>query len=104
MTDASSVTIAVNLFVSKIPRGKVTTYKQIAESVGIKDYRQVGFALHRNRDPKKIPCHRVVRSDGTLAKGYAMGGMVAQKKLLMSEGIIFTKKGIIKLADFFWKG
>jgi methylated-DNA-protein-cysteine methyltransferase-like protein len=104
MADTSSVALAINHYVSMIPRGKITTYKQVAESVGIHNYRQVGFVLHQNRDPEKIPCHRVVKRNGILAKGYSMGGETAQKKLLKSEGIVFSKNGKIKLADFFWKG
>jgi len=50
--------------VSRIPKGKTLTYKEVAEKAGKpKAYRAVGNILHKNYD-KKIPCHRVVRSDG----------------------------------------
>jgi methylated-DNA-[protein]-cysteine S-methyltransferase len=50
--------------VRKIPKGKTLTYKKVAERAGSpKAYRAVGNILHTNFDPK-IPCHRVVRSDG----------------------------------------
>lgn len=65
----------------KIPQGKVATYGQIARSLGLKDARVVGWALHANRDPD-LPCHRVVNRQGGLAKGYSFGGWQAQKKRL----------------------
>lgn len=90
--------------VSKIPKGKVATYKQIAKIAGVNPQargpRLVGFYLHKNVDPKKIPCHRVVRSDGTLAKGYAYGGMKKQKEILEKEGIKFDKKCVINLKKY----
>ena len=45
----------------------------------------------KNIDPKNIPCHRVIRSDGSLAKGYAFGGAKKQKEVLEKEGIKFDK-------------
>ena len=46
-------------------------------------------------DAKKIPCHRVVRSDLTLSENYLFGGKLAQKRKLEEEGIIFNKEKII---------
>lgn len=58
--------------VQKIPKGKTLTYKQVAEMAGRpKAYRAVGNILNKNWDPK-IPCHRVIRSDGKLG-GYNRG-------------------------------
>ncbi len=58
--------------VKKIPKGKTLTYKEIAEKIGQPQaYRAVGNALNTNYDPS-IPCHRVVRSDGTPG-GYNRG-------------------------------
>lgn len=74
--------------VKKIPKGKVATYGEIARKVGTTP-RVVGFALHRNPDPKNIPCHRVVFKDGSLAPGYLFGGKEKQKELLLSEGVRF---------------
>ena len=54
----------VYFIVSKIPRGKTLTYKEVANKAGKPNaYRAVGNILNKNYDPK-IPCHRVVRSDG----------------------------------------
>jgi methylated-DNA-[protein]-cysteine S-methyltransferase len=54
----------------KIPRGRITTYGIIAKKLNTKAYRAVGTALKNNKTPIVIPCHRVVRIDGTLG-GYA---------------------------------
>ena len=51
----------------------------------------VGFALHRNKDPQNIPCHRVIFKDGSLSSGYAFGGKKAQKEKLEKERQ-FSKK------------
>lgn len=75
--------------VSKIPKGKVTTYGTIAKYLGISNPRVVGYALHVNKDPDNIPCHRVVNKNGELAPGYAFGGLTIQKQLLEQEGIKF---------------
>jgi len=58
---------AVLLATFEIPRGKVSTYKRIAEKIGRpKAYRAVGSVLHKNPLAPIVPCHRVVRSDGSL--------------------------------------
>lgn len=88
--------------VSKIPKGKVATYKQIANIVKTTP-RIVGFALHANKDPMSIPCHRVVRSNGTLANGYAFGGKEIQMKKLILEGIKFDKFNKINLSQYLIK-
>ncbi len=74
--------------VSKIPKGKVLTYKEVARKAGSpKAYRAVGNILRRNKDTKRVPCHRVIRSDGK-AGGYC--GIVDNKKkieILKKEGV-----------------
>lgn len=71
-----------------VPRGEVITYKAVARLVGKpKAIRAVGNALNRNRDPR-IPCHRVVRSDGKIG-GYNRG-IPAKMKLLRQEGVVVT--------------
>jgi methylated-DNA-[protein]-cysteine S-methyltransferase len=83
--------------VSKIPKGKVISYKKIAEILGnSKMARAVGNALKRNPYPIKIPCHRVVKSDGSLG-GYKLG-LKKKKALLLKEGVKLDKnKKIIKM-------
>ena len=72
--------------VAMVPKGKVTTYKELARAIGNPQaYRAVANALARNPFPVKIPCHRVVRSNGEIG-GYRLG--IRQKvKLLVQEGI-----------------
>ena len=58
--------------VRQIPKGRVLTYRQVAEKIGRpKAYRAVGNALNKNHDPL-IPCHRVIKSSGDLG-GYNQG-------------------------------
>jgi len=79
--------------VKKIPKGKVTTYKEIGKALKSQGYRTVGRALHDNKHPVIIPCHRVVCSDGSIG-GYSKG---VQKKvaLLRKEGIKVNNNKII---------
>lgn len=80
--------------VAKIPKGQVRTYDKVAKMAGT-TARVVGFALHANKDPQNIPCHRVIKKDGTLAAGYAFGGKTAQKEKLEDEGIRFKNNSKI---------
>lgn len=74
--------------VKKIPCGKVATYGQVAKMAGDqKMARAVGNALHKNPDPEKIPCYRVVNAKGELAGAFAFGGEDAQARLLQADGI-----------------
>lgn len=86
--------------VRKIPKGKVTTYGEIARALSTKDARKVGFALHANSDPK-TPCHRVVNKDGRLAPNFAFAGEKEQKRRLMQEGVGFIK-GKVDLKKHLW--
>lgn len=66
--------------VARIPCGKTLTYKEVARRAGRpKAYRAVGNIMHRNPDPKRVPCHRVVRSDGDPG-GFARG---RKRKIMM---------------------
>lgn len=69
----------------RIPKGKVSTYKEIALALNTKAYRAVGNALNRNPHAPIVPCHSVVNSDGKIG-GFATG---TKKKiaLLKKEGI-----------------
>ncbi len=85
--------------VSQIPKGKVLTYKKVAEIAKIKSPRVVGFALNKNKNPDKIPCHRVVNIKGELT-GYAFGGIKKKKEILEREGIRFLTNGKIDLQKY----
>ena len=72
--------------VKKIPKGKVLTYKEVARLTDSPwAYREVGNILNKNHNPK-IPCHRVIRSDGKIG-GYNRGSN-KKLKLLKSEGMV----------------
>lgn len=87
-------------FVAQIPKGKVATYKQISKLSGT-TARVVGFALHANKNPQEVPCHRVVNIEGKLAKGYVFGGKKEQKKKLENEGVIFLDGEKVDPAYFY---
>lgn len=89
--------------VKKIPKGKVLTYKQVALMSGVNNPRTVGFALHANKNPEKIPCHRVIKVDGTLAKGYAFGEIRKQKEELKNEGVHFLSSEKVDLEKSLYK-
>jgi methylated-DNA-[protein]-cysteine S-methyltransferase len=84
-----------------IPRGWISTYKRIATHVGIKNgARAVGNALARNPFPIIIPCHRAIKSDGTLG-GY-QGGLAMKQTLLENEGVHFTPIGKVVMKNVFY--
>lgn len=87
---------SVYALAAKIPRGKVSTYSAIARALGKPNAaRAVGNALNRNKDLRRVPCYRVVRSDGSLG-GYAKGA--AKKPAMLRADGIPVHKG--KIADF----
>ncbi len=85
----ASLVLRQRLFdlVKDIPSGQTTTYKILAKKLGTHP-RVVGMLLHTNTDPVAVPCHRVIKSDGKLAKGYAFGGPTKQLERLRTEGAV----------------
>jgi len=84
-----------------IPRGFVSTYQRIAAHLGRpSSARAVGMALARNPFPIIIPCHRVIRTDGTLG-GY-QGGLAMKRKLLEMEDITIDDSGHVHTARYFY--
>lgn len=88
--------------VKQIPVGRVMTYGQIAEVIGTRDARKVGWALHGNQN-KAVPCYRVVNKDGKIAQNYSMGGWGEQKMKLVSEGVVFKDKMHVDLDRCLWR-
>ncbi len=85
-SQASSFRGRVLAVVTAIPKGQVLTYQEVAQAVGSPGAaRAVGSILKINFDPK-IPCHRVIRSDGRL--GQYNRGTKQKEKLLQQEGAI----------------
>ncbi len=84
-----------------IPRGRVAAYKTLARAAGNAHLaRFVGFLMSRNRDPL-VPCHRVIRSDGSLG-GYSFGGKRKKAAMLAREGVKI-KNGKVELSVFGYK-
>ena len=81
----------------KIPKGKISTYKRIAEKIGRpRAYRAVATALKNNPLHPIVPCHRVIRSDGRF--GGEKKRAESRRKLVEKEGIP-TEKGKIKISE-----
>ena len=75
-------------YLRKIPRGSVKTYSQVAKAIGKPlAVRAVANAIGKNPLAPKIPCHRVIRSDGSLGGYSGKGGIKTKKMLLKREGI-----------------
>ncbi|MCR5029774.1 MAG: MGMT family protein [Fibrobacter sp.] len=75
-------------YLTRIPHGKVVTYGQIAEHLGNKNLaRAVGNILHKNPDPVKFPCYKVVNATGKLSRHFAFGGIEGQKARLKEDGV-----------------
>jgi methylated-DNA-[protein]-cysteine S-methyltransferase len=75
-------------YLMKIPHGNIKTYSQVAKAIGKPlAVRAVANAIGKNPYPPKIPCHRVVRSNGSLGGYSGKGGIKTKKLLLKKEGI-----------------
>ncbi len=84
-----------------IPRGRVSTYGRIAACLGVPGgARAVGHALAANPFPVVIPCHRAIRSDGTLG-GY-QGGLAMKRILLGQEGVEIDDRGRVISPDLYY--
>jgi len=88
MLNGTKFQLKVWAYLSKIPRGKVKTYSQVAKAIGKPlAVRAVANAVGKNPYAPKIPCHRVIRSDGSLGGYSGKGGIKTKKLLLKREGI-----------------
>ena len=84
-----------------IPRGWISTYRRLSNHIGNpKGARAVGNALKNNPFPIIIPCHRVIKSDGSL--GGFQGGMKMKRALLEMEGIEFSAEGRVTTKKFYY--
>ena len=78
---------------SRIARGTVSTYGQLADRISSpRAARAVGTALAANPFPLLIPCHRVIRANGVLGN-YSAGGPTVKQRLLAREGVLFDSRG-----------
>lgn len=91
--------------VRKIPKGRVASYGTVAAMAGNPRWsRVVGYALHVNPEPGKIPCHRVVTRNGEVSKAFAFGGENMQRILLNEEGVEFLPDGRVDMKKYAWTG
>jgi methylated-DNA-[protein]-cysteine S-methyltransferase len=95
--------IKVYSLLKKIPKGKVTTYKILAQQLNIKAYQAIGTACKNNPFFPNIPCHRVVCADGAIG-GY-QGKLNHPRKieLLEKEGLIIKKQKITNFKEHLFK-
>ena len=88
MRNKASFKDRVLVVVSKIPKGKTLTYKQVAAMAGSPNaYRAVGNIMSKNKDPK-VPCHRVIKTSGETGGYSGTGGRAGKVKILKKEGAI----------------
>ena len=78
----------------KVPKGKVTTYGELAKAVGLKNgQRAIGRMMNKNPFPVIVPCHRVILSSGKIG-GYAWGEKI-KTNMLSKEGVKIKKGKIL---------
>ena len=94
----------IQRIVSRIPRGRVATYGQIADLAGIPgEARRVGYALSALPDGTSVPWQRVVNAKGEISLRSHSGHESLQKKLLKAEGVLFARDGRISMDRFQWR-
>jgi len=84
-----------------IPKGKVTTYAEMAKALDSKAWRAVGTAMAKNSNLIVVPCHRVVRSDGAVGQ-YALGSD-KKSELLSQEGVEIANGKVKNLEKYFYQ-
>ena len=84
-----------------IPKGMVSTYYELAKSLDCTAYRAVGNVMAKNPNPIIVPCHRIVKKDGSL--GNYLLGIDKKKELLELEGLIIEKNKIINFKEKLFK-
>ncbi|KIM63021.1 hypothetical protein SCLCIDRAFT_118395, partial [Scleroderma citrinum Foug A] len=93
-------------FTRKIPRGRVTTYKDVCAALGQGSPRSVGTALRNNPFAPMVPCHRVVASSCYIGGYLGEWGVKCQMKfdMLAKEGVEFTLDGYLVNRSVIWRG
>ncbi|MFP6630096.1 MAG: MGMT family protein [Myxococcota bacterium] len=90
--------------VSRIPRGRVATYGQVADLAELPGCaRQVGYALHALADDSDLPWQRVVNARGEISLRRERGIEPIQQQLLEAEGIEFDARGCLDLSRVQWR-
>lgn len=89
--------------VKRIPRGRVSTYGQVARLAKGVGARQVGYALHALPDGNPIPWHRVINAKGQISPRFRSDCHITQRLLLEAEGIVFNSRGQTTLQKYQWQ-
>lgn len=84
-----------------VPKGRVTTYKELAIKLRTRGYRAIGQIVGSNPFAPSVPCHRVVCTTGELG-GYA-GGIATKRRLLLSEGVAVSNGRIVDFSRCFYR-
>ena len=89
MLKGTKFQVIVWKYLKTIPKGQTRTYKQVAKAIKRPlSYRAVANAIAKNPYSPLIPCHRVIKSDGSVGGYSGKGGVETKVKLLKSEGIV----------------
>ena len=89
MLKGTKFQVMVWKYLKTIPKGQIRTYKQVAKAIKKPlSYRAVANAIAKNPYSPLIPCHRVIKSDGSVGGYSGKGGVKTKVKLLKSEGIL----------------
>ena len=89
MLKGTKFQVIVWKYLKTIPKGEIRTYKEVAKAIKRPlSYRAVANAIAKNPYSPLIPCHRVIKSDGSIGGYSGKGGVKTKVKLLKSEGIL----------------
>jgi len=89
-----------------VPKGRVTTYKALADALGSRAYRAIGQFMRTNPYAPQVPCHRVVASDGTIGgfMGETSGNNITKKiSLLAREGVQVYSNRIVNFESIVYR-
>ncbi len=87
------------VLLKKVPKGRVTTYKALADALGTRAYRAIGQFMRTNPYAPGVPCHRVVASDGTI--GGFNAGVAKKIRMLRAEGVKISGNKIVDFTSLF---
>jgi methylated-DNA-protein-cysteine methyltransferase-like protein len=101
---ASNSTERIVEILRRLPRGKVASYGLVAQAAGLPNgARQVVRVLHSSSEKDRLPWHRILRKDGTIALPRGEG-FELQRSLLRSEGVEVSREGRVDLRRYGWDG
>jgi len=99
---ATAFQISVWKVIEKIPKGKITSYSEIARFLHTRAVRAVGSAVGKNPNAPEVPCHRVVRADGTIGHYSGGEGTPTKIRLLAEEGVVVREGKVVDFEKLYW--